>query len=403
MSEKLAIDGGTPLRTRPYPDWPQWDEREERALVAVLRSGAWWAPGGTQVKEFEREFAAYHDARFGVAVTNGSAALEICLRAANIDWGDEIITTPYTFIATANSCLLVGAIPVFVDICPDSWNIDPARIEAAITPRTRAIMPVHIGGEPADMDAIHAIAQRHGLLVIEDACQAHGAIWRGRKVGAIGDMGCFSFQASKNITSGEGGIILTNDEGWAEKCWSVSNVGRRRQGEWYEHVRMASNYRLSEWAGAVLRVQLTRLEEQAETRSRNAAYLAEALSEVKGLEPLPKDPRVTRNALHLFKLWYHPEHFGGRSAREFGEAMQAEGIPLSVGYLEPLSESAVITRRINYIREKLGLPEGHASDCRVAKEVCARGLWLRQNALLGTQADMDDIVKAAQKIQRAWQ
>jgi len=403
MSKKLAIDGGSPLRTSPYPEWPQWDEQEEKALVAALHSGAWWAPGGTQVKEFEKEFAAYHDARYGVAVTNGSAALEICLRAANVDWGDEIITTPYTFIATASSCLLVGAIPVFVDILPDSWNIDPSQIEAAITPRTKAIMPVHIAGEPADMDAINEIARKHGLLVIEDACQAHGAIWQGRKVGAIGDMGCFSFQASKNITGGEGGIILTNDEGWAEKCWSVSNVGRQRKGEWYEHIRMASNYRLSEWAGAVLCVQLGRLEEQAETRSRNAAYLAEALSEVKGLEPLPKDPRVTRNALHLFKLWYHPEHFGGHSAREFGEAIQAEGIPLGAGYPEPLGDSAVVVRRISYIREKLGLPETPRPDCRVTKEVCARGLWLRQNALLGKQSDMDDVVKAAQKIQRAWQ
>jgi len=226
MSDKLAIDGGSPLRTSPYPDWPQWDEREDKAVAAVLHSGAWWAPGGTQVKEFEKEFAAYHDARYGVAVTNGSAALEICLRAANIDWGDEVITTPYTFIATANSCLLVGAIPRFVDLLPNSWNLDPAQIETAITPRTKAIMPVHIAGEPADMDAINEIARKHGLLVIEDACQAHGAIWRGRKVGAIGEMGCFSFQASKNITGGEGGIILTNDEGWAEKCWSVSNVGR---------------------------------------------------------------------------------------------------------------------------------------------------------------------------------
>ncbi len=163
MQTKLAIDGGSPLRAAPYPAWPQWDEREEQALLATLRSGAWWAPEGTQVKKLEEEFAAYHDARYGVAVTNGSAALEVCLRAANIDLGDEVITTPYTFIATANCCLLTGAIPKFVDILPDSWNLDPRQIEAAITPRTKAIMPVHIAGEPADMDAINAIAQKHGL------------------------------------------------------------------------------------------------------------------------------------------------------------------------------------------------------------------------------------------------
>ncbi len=215
-------------------------------------------------------------------------------------------------------------------------------------------------------------------------------------------MGCFSFQASKNITGGEGGMILTNDEGWAEKCWSVHNVGRQRHGAWYEHVRTASNYRLSEWAGAILRVQLTRLDEQAERRARNAAYLSEALSEVVGLQPLPNDPRVTRNAYHLFKLWYQPEHFGGRSAREFGKAIQAEGIPMSVGYPEPLATAEVIVKRIRHLREKLGLPHEPAPDLPVTREVCQRGLWLRQNALLGTREDMDDIVRAALKIQRAW-
>ena len=413
MSTKLAIDGGTPLRTEPYPSWPQWDEQEEAALLGTLRSGQWWAPGGSQVKALEKEFAAYHDARYGVAVPNGSVALEVCLRAAGIDWGDEVITTPYTFIATAGSCLLVGAIPKFVDILPNSWNLDPTQIEATITPRTKAIMPVHIGGEPADMDAIGEIARRHGLLVIEDACQAHAAIWRGKKVGALGDMGCFSFQASKNITGGEGGMILTNDEEWAEKCWSVHNVGRRRaitsdrtttsgrSGEWYQHVALASNYRLSEWAGAVLRVQLSRLEEQSETRTRNAAYLAEALSEIKGLEPVHGDPRVTRNAYHLFKVWYQPKEFGGRSAQEFAKTMRAEGIPINTGYPEPLGRQNVVVRRIEFIEEKLGLSAEPQAECPVCEQVCSRGLWLGQSVLLGSRADMDDIVKAAHKIQCA--
>jgi dTDP-4-amino-4,6-dideoxygalactose transaminase len=174
----------------------------------------------------------------------------VCLRAAGLEWGDEVITTPYTFVATANACLLVGAIPRFVDVLPATWNIDPAAIEAAITPRTRAIIPVHIGGEPADMDAIGEIAARHDLLLIEDACQAHGAAWRGRRVGALGQMGCFSFQASKNVTGGEGGMIVTDDEAWADRCWSVTNVGRRRHGAWYEHEGLASNYRQSDGGGS---------------------------------------------------------------------------------------------------------------------------------------------------------
>ena len=403
MSSTLAIEGGAPLRVRPYPAWPQWDEREEAAIQETLRSGQWWAPGGSQVKRFEQEFAAYHDARYAVAVTNGSAALEVCLRAARVDWGDEVITTPYTFIATANACLLVGAIPRFVDLLPDTWNMNPAQVEAAITPRTRAIIAVHIGGEPADMDSLGEIARRHGLLLIEDACQAHGAIWQGRKVGAIGDVGCFSFQASKNITGGEGGMILTNDEGWAERCWSVGNVGRQRHGEWYQHIALASNYRLSEWAGAVLRAQLSRMEGQAERRSHNAAYLADALSEVKGIAPLVGDPRVTRNAYHLFKMWYQPECFGGRTSREFAAAMQAEGIPIGAGYLEPLSRTQVVVERTRFIGEKLGLPSLPAPDCPVAEAACARGLWLLQSVLLAEQGDLDDIVRAALKVQYAWQ
>jgi dTDP-4-amino-4,6-dideoxygalactose transaminase len=181
----------------------------------------------------------------------------------------------------------------------------------------------------------------------------------------------------------------------------VANVGRKRHGEWYGHITLASNYRLSEWAGAVLRVQLTRLDEQAELRSANAAYLAEAMSEVKGLQPLQNDPRVTRNAYHLFKIWYEPEQFGGRTTRDFAAAMRAEGVPVSNGYLEPLSETKVVVERSAYISNRLGLPQVQA-DCPVAREACQRGLWFFQSNLLGTRRDMDDVIQAAIKIQRAW-
>lgn len=401
-TSRLAIDGGRPLRAEPFPAWPQWDQREEAVLLDVLRSGEWWAVGGSHVKRFEAEFAAYHEARHGVAVTNGSAALEVCLMAAGVDWGDEVITTPYTFIATASSCLLVGAVPRFVDVLPDTWNLDPAQVEAAITPRTKAIIAVHLGGEPADMDALGEIARRHGLRLIEDACQAHGATWCGHKVGALGDMGCFSFQASKNITGGEGGMILTNDPELYERCWSVHNVGRQRQGQWYGHVALASNYRLSEWAGAVLRVQLTRLHDQAERRARNGAYLADALAEVPGLSAVPGDPRVTRNAYHLFKLWYEPSYFAGHDKAEFALAMQREGIPMSVGYPRPLAREQVITQRVATIVDRLGLERPDEAPCPVAEDICARGLWLPQNVLLGSQADVEDVVRAALKVQRAW-
>jgi dTDP-4-amino-4,6-dideoxygalactose transaminase len=403
MTETLAIDGGSPVRTAPYPSWPQWDVQEEQALLETLRSGVWWSYEGTQAAALEREFAAYHEAGYGVSCTNGSAALEICLRAAGVDWGDEVITTPYTFIATASACLLVGAIPRFTDILPDTWNMNPGQIEALITPRTRAIIPVHLGGEPADMDAIMAIAARHGLLVIEDACQAHGATWRRRKVGSLGDMACFSFQNSKNISGGEGGMILTSSPEWDDKCWSVANVGRGRGAAFYDHIGLASNYRLSEWAAAVLRAQLTRLDEQTERRAANAAYLDEALSEAPGLTPGRGDPRTTRCAYHLYRVTLDPSQFGGRSPADFVRAMQAEGIPIARGYPAPLSRQPVIVQRSQSIRERLGLAEQPPDLTPVCETVCQRGLCLHQRVLLGAREDMDDIVRAARKVQRAWQ
>ncbi|MHB1318223.1 MAG: DegT/DnrJ/EryC1/StrS family aminotransferase [Anaerolineae bacterium] len=402
MVIRLAIDGGVPVRTRPWPVWPVWDEAELAALTETLQSGAWWAPPGTQVQALEREFAAYHEARFAVACTNGSAALEIALRAAGVDWGDEIITTPYTFIATASACLLVGAIPRFADVLQGTWNIDPAAVEDLITSRTRAILPVHIAGEPADMDALRTIAARHQLVLIEDAAQAHGATWQGHKVGALGDMGTFSFQASKNMNAGEGGMVITNDPDLAERCWSVVNVGRQREGAFYQHVGLSSNYRMAEWMGAVLRSQLARLEEQSERRSASAAHLFEALSEVSGLTPVRGDPRVTRSAHHLVRLWYDPAAFGGKSRAEFIQAMNAEGIPLREGYPVPLSRQDVVVRRTAYIRDRLDLPAEPPDDCPVCEQVCEHGLWLAQSVLLGEREDMDDIAEAARRVQDAW-
>lgn len=398
-----AVRGGTAVRdieARPWPKWPIFDETEEKALLEVLHSGNWWSVEGVQGKEFEKEFAAYQDAKFGVNCTNGTAALEIALRAIGVGCGDEVIVPPYTFIATASAVLAVSATPVFVDIQGDTLNIDPTLIEAAITPRTKAIILVHMAGRPADMDAIPAIAKKHGLKLIEDAAQAQGSEWRGTKVGAIGDLGTFSFQASKNLNSGEGGIIVSNNEAIAEAAWSVANVGRSRTGRWYEHVVLGSNYRLTEFQSAILRAQMTRLPAQTELRTDNAGYLRSLLKDVDAIQLMSDDDRITIHANHLFTFRYKPNRFGGLNHTDFVAALMAEGVPCSTGYV-PLYKERVFDKfsrrdgtwcqngnRIKYA--ELVLPECEA--------VCLETTWIPQTCLLGTHSDMEDIAAAITKL-----
>jgi dTDP-4-amino-4,6-dideoxygalactose transaminase len=400
LASRLAMDGGEPVRTAPFPRWPVADEREERLLLEVLHSGKWGELTGDKVTTFAARFAAYQGARFGTCVPNGTMALELGLRALGVGPGDEVITTPYTFIATASAALALGAKPVFVDIDPATCAIDPDLIAPAITARTRAIVPVHFAGQPADMDAVTAVARQHGLRVLEDACQAWGAEWNGRRVGAIGDLGAFSFQAGKNITAGEGGIVVTNDPELAERCWSLHNVGRVRHGEWYQHEILGWNFRMTEWQGAVLLAQLERLPEHEPVRDAAAHYLDDALADVPGVAPLTVAAGVTRHAHHLYPVRYDAAAFGGHDRDEFLVALRAEGITcLSAGYV-PLTHSPAIRRAMT----DLFGPESVARmpNCPVAERVAREVFWLSQTALLGSRDDLDDIVAAIRKIQAAW-
>lgn len=397
----LAIHGGTPVRdttVRPWPAWPVWDSREEEALLRVLHSGKWGSHTGTEVHAFEEEFARFQDARYGICNVNGTASLEIALRAAGIAAGDEVIMPPYTFIATATSVLMVNAVPIFADIEPDTYNLDPKAAEAAITPRTRAIIVVHVGGCPVDLDAFTELARKHNLTLIEDSAHAHAASWRGRKVGAIGDLGTFSFQSSKNINAGEGGIIVTDNKQLQERCWSIVNVGRVPDGAWYEHHVLGSNYRLTEFQGALLRAQLTRLPEQAERRTENARFLNAELEKIPGVRPMRLDERVTGHGYHLFLFRYNAADFGGMSREEFLRALSAEGIPCSPGYV-PLyrtdlfrTQGTVAGAEVDYTKVA----------CPVAERACAEeAVWFTQNMLLGTREDMQEIIDAIAKIQGA--
>jgi len=406
MRVKLAIDGGQPMRTLPFPSWPVWDKREEELLLEVLHSGRWGISNGDKVTTFEKKFAEFQGAEHAVCVTSGTAALEVALRALGIGAHDQVITTPYTFVATLSAAFLAGAKPVFADIDPETYLLDPVRVEEAITERTKAIMPVHITGCPVDMDGIVDVARRHDLAVIEDACQAWGAEWKGTPVGAIGDLGCFSFQASKNINAGEGGAIVTNNRELAERCWSLHNVGRIRSGDWYQHDFLGWNYRMTEWQGAILLAQLERLPEHIARRSDNAGYLSARLGEVEGITPAKVDPRVTQHAWHLYVTTYDPASFGGETCTDFVAMLRAEGIPCSTGYV-PLNRTSIIRRALAEQAGQIRPWDTTTSNlpvlpaCPLAEDLCQRTIWLKQSMFLGDHEDMDDIVAAMVKIQGA--
>jgi len=388
----LAIHGGTPVRTKPFEGWPVFGREEEEALLAVLRSGTWGSIDGTYVKRLEVEFAELQGARHGIACVNGTMALSVALKALGIGPGDEVLVPPYTFIATASAALMIGAIPVFVDVDLETLLIDPALIDAAVTPRTKAIIPVHHGGSPADMDGVMAAARRHGLKVVEDAAQAHGAAWRGRPVGAIGDIGTFSFQSSKPINAGEGGIMLTNDDELDELLWSYRNVGRRRGGEWYEHVRLGWNLRMTEFQAAVILEQMKRMPAQQAHRTEAAAYLSARISEISGVVPLKVPDGVTAHSWYTYHWRWLGAADGGLPKMAFAEALRAEGIPVFQGYT-PLNKNQAVRDEIARLggTEPVACPNAERAE---ADEILMFSLPI----LMGTHADLDDVVEAVAKV-----
>ncbi|MFZ5807778.1 MAG: DegT/DnrJ/EryC1/StrS family aminotransferase [Chloroflexota bacterium] len=399
----LAILGGEPIKKTPFPAWPHYDDLEREALNQVLDSRVWWRTPGTQTLAFEQEFAGYHQAQYGIAVTNGTAALEVALSALGVGKGDEVIVPDFTFVATASAVLFTGALPVLVDIQPDTYCIDPQAVEAAITPRTKAIIAVHVAGHPADLDAITELARRYGLYLVEDSAHAHGAEWKGRKIGAIGDIGTFSFQASKLMTAGEGGMVITNSPDLERRARSVHDCGRM-PGEWfYAHFIYGSNYRLSEWQGAVLRQQLKRLDSQAAIRSRNAAFLDRELPKIEGITPQKLDPRVTRHGYYAYIFHVDTKAFAGISVERFIAAFNAEGIPTQASY-PPLHDLDVF--KSGEYRTRLGEQVAQAEHPFLHRafpntyKAAWETVWLPNPVMLGAEEEIAMVVEAIRKIQR---
>lgn len=400
---KLALLGGEPIKNTPFPSWPQYDEHEREALLQVLDSRIWWRTPGTQTLAFEQEFAAYHQAQFGVAVTNGTAALEVALAALGIGKDDEVIVPDFTFIATASAVLFSGALPVMVDVRGDTYCLDAELAEAAITPRTKAIIAVHLGGHPADLDALRRLAQRYGLYLVEDSAHAHGAEWGGHKIGSLGDVGTFSFQSSKLMTAGEGGMIITNSADLERRIRSIHDCGRM-PGEWfYSHFIYGSNYRLSEWQGAVLRQQLKRLDSQAAIRTRNAAFLDRELANIEGITPQKLDARVTRHGYYAYIFHVNKDAFSGIPIERFIAALNAEGIPTQASY--PPLHNLDLFKSGEY-RKRLG--DVHArrehgflhSDFPNTLKAAWETVWLPNPVMLGSEDEINLVVEAIKKIQQ---
>jgi len=398
----LALLGGKKAKRKSFPVWPYYDKNEERVLQEVMQSRVWWRTPGTKTLEFERDFAKFHGARHGIAVTNGTAALEVAMAAVGINAGDEVIVPDFTFVATASAVLFANALPVLVDVDPETYCINPDLVEAAITPRTKAIIAVHMGGHPADLDRLCKIAKRHRLALVEDSAHAHATEWRGRRVGTFGVAGTFSFQASKLMTAGEGGMIISNNDRFEVQARSVHDCGRM-PGQWfYSHYIYGSNYRLSEWQGAILNVQLSRLDEQTKRRHQNSRLLDRLLREIPGITPQKLDERCTRSGQYAYIFHVNKKEFAGLSTGRFVEAMNAEGIPNQASY-PPLHQLDMF-RNGNYRkclsgRQATGkhafLKQKFPATNRAAWET----VWIPQPALLGDEGDMREIAAAVGKIQ----
>ncbi|MFI1395003.1 DegT/DnrJ/EryC1/StrS family aminotransferase [Streptomyces sp. NPDC020681] len=371
-----------PVRTEGWPQWPPpaTDEQRER-LLRVLDGGRWGATAGSETESFAAAFARSVGAAHGVCTANGTVALFLALRALGVGPDDEVIVPAYTFAASATAVVLAGARPVVADVLPDTLHLDPEAARRLMGPRTRAVMPVHLAGAPADTEALKSL----GIPVVEDAAQAHGARRHGRAAGSLGDAGCFSFQSSKAMTAGEGGIVVTDDPETYERLWSLHNVGRRRDGGWYEHPEVGWNLRMTEFQAALLHPQLPLLGAQTEHRAARAATLYRALEEVEGLEPIGPPAGTTRHTWHLAMLRYDPVAFAGHPKAAFLRAMSAEGVPLDAGYRSLSRE-----------------PYTEGGPCPVAEAAEGSVVWVRQPMLMADDAAMGDIARAALEVQRAF-
>jgi dTDP-4-amino-4,6-dideoxygalactose transaminase len=403
MVEKLALDGGSPVRRKKFPDYHAiMDEREIRAVTKALNSDTWRR--GPITEQFERDLARYFGVKHALAVSTGTAALHVSMAALGLGPGDEIITTPYTFLASASSALYQNAIPMFADIDSKSYNLDPVLAEKAVTNRTKGIVVVHLAGHPADMDPFRETAEKHGLWIIEDTAQASGALYKGKFAGTLANVGAFSMVDGKIMSTGEGGFCLTNDDELAEKMACIHNFWRAKPtSNIHEFYGIGYNYRMTEFQAAIGRVQLERLKRMVETRRRNAAYLTKNLSKIKGIVT-PSEAPYARHAYYYYALRIDTKTLGV-TREQFERALTAEGIPISPG------RATALVNRHQLFLKKLGYGGTNypwslcnepidygAQSLPVAEAVERETFWLTDALPALSTNDLDDIIAAVQKV-----
>ncbi len=402
--EKLAILGGEPIRRKPFMSWPQFSSADVERVIEVVRSGHW---GGFPVPsrhagEFAERFAALHGAKYGLCVANGTIAIIAALQAAGLRFGDEVIVPAYTWDGTATAVLFAGGVPVFVDVDPDTYCLDANLVAQAITPRTRAIIPVHLAMRFADMNALLRLTAQRGLVVIEDCAHAHGGEFQGRGAGGAGDAGCFSFQESKLMTAGEGGIVTTSRLDIYEALQSIVNCGRASLTDQYGIRVLGSNYRMTELQAALLIGQFDILRNFAPRRARNADLLTRELKVIPGIRPLPPQSGITKETIYNYVLQYRPE--GSAPSRDlFVAALDAEGIPCDGRFYEPVYRSDLfyatpeICPQLTHGRER---PMDYAAvSCPVSERAAySEAVWLPQFLLIGDEDDVQDIAAAFRKV-----
>ncbi|MBE7474214.1 MAG: DegT/DnrJ/EryC1/StrS family aminotransferase [Anaerolineae bacterium] len=398
----LALHGSEPVRKEPYPAWPVHDERDIEAVTAVIKSGRWggYPYPGPQTAEFTRRFADMQGGGYAVAVANGTITMEVALRAAGIGWGDEVIVPAYTFQATATAPMAAGAIPVIVDIDPETYCIDPKAVEAAITPKTKAVIPVHLGAQMADMDALMDIAERHNLIVIEDCAHAHGAKWRGRGAGTIGHFGSFSLQSSKILSTGEGGVLLCRTPELATRVASIIDCGRPHD-EAEQMFTMGANFRMPEIQAALGNVAIERFPEQARQREAMGDYMDEALSDIPGVRILKRDPRHTTRSFYRYIFAVNPAVFGAEH-KLVCAALAAEGIPCWEGY-EAMHHYELFQPHLSKLPVPSAFPERFQFETMhlpQAERACEHeAVWLDEAIFRAGPRGVDDAVAAIRKIQ----